>query len=172
MTDPNTPAPDAQQPTPPQPAYGEYAPTTPPAAEQPAYAAPAYSAPAYQAAPAYGASQGAGVPGAVVPGKTMGIVAFILSFFIQIVALILGIVALVQSKKAGAKNPFAVAAIIISAVLIVIGIIVAIALISWFSTQGTDLINQVNACIADPSGTVTYQGITMSCQELLDQSGY
>jgi hypothetical protein len=65
------------------------------------------------------------------PGKTMGIVAFIMSFFvtfflIQSVALILGIVALVQSKKAGHSNRWAVAAIIISATLMVIAIIVAI----------------------------------------------
>jgi hypothetical protein len=56
----------------------------------------------------------------------MGIVAFILSFFIQIVALILGIVALVQSRKAGYKNGWALAAIIISAVLLVLGIIIGI----------------------------------------------
>ena len=65
------------------------------------------------------------------PGKTMGIVAFIMSFFvsfffIQIVALILGIVALVKSKKAGYSNRWAVAAIIISSVLMVLTIIVAI----------------------------------------------
>lgn len=65
------------------------------------------------------------------PGRTMGIVAFIMSFFvsfflIQIVALILGIVALVQSKRAGYSNRWAVAAIIISAALMVITIIVAI----------------------------------------------
>lgn len=65
------------------------------------------------------------------PGKTMGIVAFIMSFFVtfflvQIVAMILGIVALVRSKKAGHSNPWAVAAIIISSVLMVLTIIVAI----------------------------------------------
>ncbi|AZC13630.1 MULTISPECIES: DUF4190 domain-containing protein [unclassified Microbacterium] len=81
---------------------------------------PAYSSappPAYNAQPA---------PGAPVPGKTLGIVAFVLSFFAQLIALILGIVALVQSRKAGVKNGWALAAIIISAVLMVIGIIVII----------------------------------------------
>lgn len=67
------------------------------------------------------------------PGKTMGIVAFILSlfitfFFVQSVGLVLGIVALVQSKKAGHSNRWAVAAIITSAVLMLITIIVAIVL--------------------------------------------
>ncbi|WP_322409443.1 DUF4190 domain-containing protein [Microbacterium invictum] len=81
---------------------------------------PAYSSappPAYNSQPA---------PGAPVPGKTLGIVAFVLSFFAQLIALILGIVALVQSRKAGVKNGWALAAIIISVVLMIIGIIVII----------------------------------------------
>lgn len=67
------------------------------------------------------------------PGKTMGIVAFIMSLFvsfflIQIVALILGIVALARSRKAGYSNRWAVAAIIISLALMVLTIAVAILL--------------------------------------------
>lgn len=117
MTDSNTPAgaptpPSAEQP------YGA------PPAQQPYGASPAQP---YASAPppAYGppAQQ-------TVPGKTLGIVAFVLSFFMQIVALVLGIVALVQSRKTGHKNGFALAAIIISAVLFVIGVIVAIAIIT------------------------------------------
>lgn len=84
-------------------------------------------------APAYGAAPPApyGAPAQpTVPGRTLGIVAFVLSFFAQLIALILGIVALVQSRKAGQKNGFALAAIIISAVLLVIGTIVAIVLIT------------------------------------------
>ncbi|ODT39325.1 MAG: hypothetical protein ABS62_13620 [Microbacterium sp. SCN 70-200] len=175
MTDPNTPAPDASQPTPPPPAYGEYAPTTPPAATPPAYEQPAYQQPAYSAAPAYDASAGyAAAPGAPVPGKTLGIVALVLAIVpigLQLVGLILGIVALVQSKKAGKKNGIALAAIIVSSVLIVIGIIVAIAIGAWLATSGADLVNQVNACLDDPTGTIVYQGITMSCEEVLSNSG-
>ncbi len=180
MTDPNTPAPDASQPTPPEaappapPAYGEYAPTPPPTyGEQappapPAYDQSAYQQPAYAAAPAYAQA----APGAPVPGRTMGIVAFVLAFFAQPISLILGIVALVQSKKAGAKNGFALAAIIISSVIIVlaiIGIILAVAL--WNAAGGADLVNQVNACISDPTGSVTVNGVTITCEELLEQSG-
>lgn len=103
---------------------------------------PAYSAappPAYSSAPppAYNAQPAPGAP-AKVPGKTMGIVAFVLSllFFLQpapLVGLILGIVALVQSRKAGVKNGWALAAIIIGAVSIVIGIILAVVLIALFA---------------------------------------
>lgn len=120
MTDPQNPS----QPTP--AASGMPTPPPPATASEQAPPAPTYSAPPaaqpYAAAPpAYGAPANA-----TVPGRTMGIVAFALSFFFQLVALILGIIALVQSRKAGAKNGWALAAIIISSVLIVVGIIVAI----------------------------------------------
>ena len=65
---------------------------------------PASPAPAYAAAPA------------AVPGKTLGIVALILAFFFQLIALILGFVALSQSRKVGAKNTPAVVAIVLSIV--------------------------------------------------------
>lgn len=119
MTDPHNPAAqnpsggDAAPATPPAPpaygeyatppaapAYGEYAPTAP--AGPPAPDANAYQQPAYAQAPAY--APGAPAPGAAVPGKTLGIVAFVLSFFVQLIALILGIVALVQSKKAWSQQ--------------------------------------------------------------------
>ena len=72
MTDPQNP----NQP----PAYGE---NPPPPYSPPSYpqsAPPAYGAPVYQA--------GTGAP---VPGRTLGIVAFVLSFFAQLFGLILGL---------------------------------------------------------------------------------
>ena len=171
MTDPNTPdaTPPANQggaqPTSPAqpapPAYGEYAPTTqPPAA--PAYgqnAAPAYSAPAYNAAPAYNG----GTTNGSVPGKTLGIVAFIVSFFFGPLGLILGIVALVQSKKAGRGNGFAIAAIIIGAISVVVGLIVIFAVI-------VPSLNAATTCLNDPTAVVQVWGVDLSCQEVLEQS--
>ncbi len=177
MTDPNTPAPDGQQPADPPtysapaadpvysapPADATYA---PPAA--PAYGENAYAAPAYNAAPQYNGGYQAPI---AVPGRTMGIVALVLAIIpgTQLIGLILGIVALVQSRKAGQKNGVALAAIIVSAVLIVIGIIIAIALFSWIAGQGTDLLNQVAQCEQDPSGSIIFNGVTIPCQEFLDQ---
>ena len=63
------------------------------------------------------------------PGKTLGIVAFIVSFFFGLLGLILGIVALVQSKKAGRGNGFAIAAIIIGGISVIVGLIVIFAVI-------------------------------------------
>lgn len=152
----------ADQPAP--PAYGS-APTAPPAYDAAPPAAPYGAAPSYAAAPpAYGAP--ADGP---IPGKTMGIVAFVLSFFAQLIALILGIVALVQSRKAGHKNGFALAAIIISSVLLVLGIIALIvifAIVIPLAVQGTEQV--IDACIAAGGGIVEVNGVPIDCTEVLD----
>ncbi|GAA3206423.1 DUF4190 domain-containing protein [Microbacterium terregens] len=149
MTDPQTPdvpAPHDYNQPPAPPAYN----TTPPA-NQPAYGQQAYSA----APPApYGAP---GNP--TIPGKTMGIVAFILSFFVQLVALILGIVALVQSRKAGYPNGWALAAIIISSVLLVIGIIVGIFLFIAFGAAAAEY---ARLCAEFGSGVHEIGGVTVT----------
>lgn len=119
---------------------------------------PAYSSappPAYNAQPA---------PGAPVPGKTLGIVALVVAIFFNVIGLILGIVALVQSRKAGVKNGWAVAAIIVGAILFVVGIIVTISLIALFSAAAGFANEAIEACEAvGYSGTVTVQGQTVDC---------
>lgn len=165
MTDPHNPAPDAQGHTPGDaanqppapPAYGT--PTTPP----PAYGAPAYSAPAYPNAPAY---SGGTAPNGTTPGRTLGIVALILAIVpigLQLVGLILGIVGLVQSKKAGQKNGLALAAIIVSSVLIVIGIIVGIMALAAAATLANDI--AVN-CGTGGSGYVEIWGQDVPCTQI------
>jgi hypothetical protein len=115
-------------------------------------------APTYPSAPP--APAGA-APGAPVPGKTLGIVALIVAFFANIIGLILGIVALVQSRKAGHKNTPAVWAIIVGAVLTVVGIIVAIVLVSIFAAGAADLLRQ---CADLGPGTWTLDnGVTITC---------
>ncbi|HWT33361.1 MAG TPA: DUF4190 domain-containing protein, partial [Microbacterium sp.] len=111
--------PNDQPPAPATPLPSEQASPTPPPAP-----------PAYQAAPTY-----APVTATSYPGKTLGIVALVLSciFFLGIsvlVGLILGIVARVQSSKAGYKNGPALAAIIVGAVLTVVGIIAIIVIVA------------------------------------------
>lgn len=77
-------------------------------------------------------------PAGDYPGKTMGLVALILAIFLNIVGAIVGIVALRKSKKAGAKNPLALAAIIVGFALFVIfsiiGIVTGIA-VAAFTTE-------------------------------------
>ncbi|APF33823.1 hypothetical protein CBF90_13055 [Microbacterium sp. AISO3] len=124
-----------------------------PSAPQP----PAYQPPAY---PTSSSDASYGNPNAPIPGKTLGIVAFVLSFFAQLVALVLGIVALVQSKKAGHKNGFALAAIIISSVLMVIGVVVAIVLFTVFGNMANEI---YQTCVVEGADTVTVWGQTQPC---------
>lgn len=129
-----------------------------PSAPQP----PAYQPPAYPASsdPSYGA------PAAAAPGKTLGIVAFVLALVpvgLQLIGLILGIVALVQSKKAGRGNGFAIAAIIIGAISVVVGLIVTFAVI-------VPSLNAATTCLNDPTAVVQVWGVDLSCQEVLEQS--
>jgi hypothetical protein len=70
-------------------------------------------------------------PTAPVPGRTLGIVGFALSFLAiaNFVALVLSIVALVRSRRAGHQNGFAIAGIVIASVgvtvtLLILGAIV------------------------------------------------
>ena len=120
--------------------------------------APQYGAPQAPQAPQYGATPGYAAP-AENPGKTMGIVGFVLSFLgcLSIVGIILSIVALNKSKKAGYSNGLALAGIIVGA-LVLVGTIV-FGLITW---QGIQIINE--ACEGVPSGgTTVYEGVQVTC---------
>ena len=65
-------------------------------------------------------------PSAVDPGKTLGVVGFILAFVANLFGLIISIIALNKSKKAGYKNGLALAGIIISSIGLVLGTIAGI----------------------------------------------
>ena len=134
-------------------------PEMPQTPEQPA-------APAYQAAPAPAAE----------PGKGLSIAAIILAFLVPLVGLILGIVALVQAKKAGRKNGLALAAVIIGAVLmvvyIIIGIVSAMIVAAGAAVVAaggsTEIMEAAQACM-DGATSVEVLGQTLSCEEILAQ---
>ena len=114
---------------------------------------PPYSAPTNysQQAPATGEN----------PAKTLGIVALILAIFLNIVGTIVGIVALVQSKKAGFKNGPALAAIIVGAVLFVVILIIVIVSVVFVGAAATELLE---LCQGVPTGEiVVYQGTEVAC---------
>lgn len=139
MTDPTNPgAPDSSNPGSTDPA------SYPPA--PPAPAAAPYSTP--------GAATGED------PGRMLGIVALILAFFVQIAGLIVGIIARNKSKEAGYQNGFATAAIWISIVLMVLGILIAIAVIAG----GAALFSGISeTCTELGSGTFEVDGVTYEC---------
>ena len=114
MTDPNDPNRSDVPPPPPAP---------------PAQPAPSYgSAPAYDAgAPAYGAP-------ASQKTNVLAIVSLVSSFFISIVGIITGHIALSQIKKTGEQGRgLAIAGLIIGYIGLVVGIILAIV---WFAILG------------------------------------
>jgi predicted transporter len=67
-------------------------------------------------------------PAKEYPGQTLGVVALVLSFFMQIPALIMGIIAWNWSNRAGVSNTPAKVSVFVSIGLIVLGIL---ALIGW-----------------------------------------
>ncbi|MEJ3405275.1 DUF4190 domain-containing protein [Rathayibacter sp. YIM 133350] len=64
------------------------------------------------------------------PGRTLGIVGFVLSFFTALIGMIVSIIALVQSRRAGFSNGWAVAGIVIGAIEVLIGAALAVLFLS------------------------------------------
>ena len=96
-------------------------------------------------------------PEAANPGHTLGIVSLILSIIgVHLIGLILGIVGLNKSKKAGQKNGLALAGIIIGAIGLVVGTILLVVLVS--------VAGQLAAkCAELGSGTHYVDGVTYTC---------
>lgn len=111
-------------------------------------------------APAPGAAYSA--PVAENPGKTLGIVGLVLAFVANIVGLIVSIIALNKSKKAGFKNGPALAGIIISIVSIVITAIV-VGLLIAAAVAGVGALQEL--CEGMPPGIYELEtGGTISCE--------
>ncbi|WP_051478373.1 DUF4190 domain-containing protein [Arthrobacter sp. H5] len=121
------------------------------------YGAPATSQGAYPGGGGYNAP-------AENPGKTLGIVGMICAIIwpISIVGLIISIVALVKSKKAGMGNGFAIAGIVIGAIGVITGVIAIIGLIAvaGFSTE------IIEFCETAGPGVQEYQGQQIDCSQL------
>ena len=60
------------------------------------------------------------------PGFILAVIGLVSAFFASIVGLVLGIIALQQSKRAGFQNPTAIAAIIVSASMTVITVVIVV----------------------------------------------
>lgn len=126
----------------------------------PSYAPSSVSPVAPPVAP-YVTPYGFGAPVAVNPGKTLGIVGFVLSFFISVAGIVIGIIALAQSKKAGYPNGFALAAIIIGSVALVGSIVSTIAVVVFFGGLTAQILD---LCSGLPTGTpVEFLGEPVEC---------
>lgn len=104
------------------------------------------------------------LPAQTDPGKTLGIVGFILSFFVTVVGFVLSLIGFLKSKKAGHKNPLALAGIIISIVGTVVWIFSLIALFSLAWNGVSSVADAVQACADQGNvGVVTVDGLTYTC---------
>ncbi|ARJ04163.1 hypothetical protein GCM10010988_28920 [Cnuibacter physcomitrellae] len=94
------------------------------------------------------------------PGRVLGIVGLILAFLTPVIGLILSIIALVQSKKAGVRNGLALVGVIVGAALTaaIIAVIV-IASVTFGGRVGTAL----DLCAQNGPGTYTQDGTTITC---------
>jgi hypothetical protein len=165
MSEPNPPGSNPPQGQPPQgqPPQGQ-PPQGPPDAQQSGYQQPGYQQGGYQQGgyqqggyqqPGYSQQPPAGA-GGDFPGKTLGIVGLVLSFFTTIIGLIISIVALRQSKKAGFKNTPALIGVIVGIITTLLGIIFGIIGIVAFMA----LLDQ---CAQLGPGVHNVNGVTVTC---------
>lgn len=93
-------------------------------------------------------------------GKTLGVVGVILAIIAPLIGLIVSIVARGQSKRAGVSNGAATAGIVISIILLVLGIIAAIA----FAAGGAALFGGLaQVCAELGSGEHVIGDVTYTC---------
>jgi len=93
----------------------------------------------------------------VNPGKTLGIVGLVLAFVANLVGLIVSIVALRKSKKAGFKNGPAVAGIVIS----ILSLVATIAIVIGISAGAAALVGQ--CAEYGPGVHELDNGVTITC---------
>ena len=72
------------------------------------------------------------------PGKVLGIVGLVLSIPLSLVGLVLGIVGLVKSRRARLNNWWAVAAIVVS-FLVIVAIVIWAATLVWLMGECAEL---------------------------------
>ena len=138
--------PPVTPPVPPAPDAGPTAPVAPPAPDANAASAPAYAQPAAAYAQ----------PAAVNPGRTLGIVGFILAFFVSPAGIIVSAIGLSKSRKSGNKNGLALAGLILSIVFLIIAIVVTAVLVG----AAVELLNQ---CTGLGGGVQQINGVTITC---------
>lgn len=153
-----------QQPTSPNQPYGQQ----PPGYGQP-YGQQQPAAGGYGQAPGSpygmpgGYGGGYGQPPVENPGRTLGIVGLVCSIIwpISIVGLVISIIAMVKSRKAGMGNGFALAGIIIGVIGVITGIIAIIGLIALipFSQE------VIEFCQTAGPGPQEFQGQEIDCSQ-------
>lgn len=126
-----------------------YQPTVPYPTDPQPYAPAPYGDP-------YAPAPYAPVPVATDPGRTLGIVGLVLSVVTALIGLVVSIVALRRSRRAGFKNGFALAGV-------VVGGLVTLAWIVGGIVGGVALGHVANVCQDLGPGTHQVNGVTYTC---------
>ncbi|MFB8189731.1 DUF4190 domain-containing protein [Microbacterium sp. NPDC055988] len=126
-----------------------------PADDHPAPADAAYSAPPAADYPAPGAAV-YGQPTSAPPGRVLSIVGFVLAFVVAPVGLIISIVAAVKLGKSGQPKGFAIAGIIVGALITIFWVILLIVLFTAFAAL-------IGMCADLGPGVWEVDGITYRC---------
>lgn len=93
-------------------------------------------------------------------GMILGITALFLGFFFPLAGFVVGIVALSRARRAGHKNPMALAGLIVGLVLTVLIVVLVVVGIVW----GVGLFSTIfNVCQQLGNGTHHYNGVTYNC---------
>lgn len=130
----------------PNPSDGQ-PPVSPPPAAPSAYAVSAPSAPVYAQS-----SQAV----VVNPGRTLGIVGFILAFFVSPAGIIVSAIGLSRSRKAGQKNGLALAGLILSIVFLILSIVIIAAVVAATASL-------ISTCADLGGGVQQIKGVTVTC---------
>lgn len=116
---------------------------------------PQETAMSYAPAP-YGDASYAAAPVATDPGRTLGIVGLVLSFVAAVVGLVVSIVALRRSRRAGFRNRFALAGVVVGGVVTLLYVVL-------FAVGGLALGGVAAKCSELGPGTHTVNGVTYTC---------
>ncbi|HJM04727.1 MAG TPA: hypothetical protein QF549_03830 [Candidatus Saccharimonadaceae bacterium] len=157
---PNDPTPPNSDPlnTPPQTPPAE--PVTPEPQPQPAPVESPATSPQPETTPASTSTPTSGVEN---PGKTLGIVSMILSIIgLGLVGVILALIGMSKSKKAGQKNGFALAGLIIG----ILNILAGIALFALVGYGGIQAAAELTAACAESANAtvVLTNGTVVACE--------
>jgi len=95
-------------------------------------------------------------PVAVDPGRTLGIVGLVLSFVAALVGVVVSAIALRTSRRAGFKNGFALAGVIVGGAVTLVWVVV-------IAVGGVALGGVAATCSELGPGTHTVEGVTYTC---------
>jgi hypothetical protein len=95
-------------------------------------------------------------PPAPDPGRTLGIVGFILAFFVSPAGIVVSAIGLFKSRRAGRKNGLALAGLILSIVFFIVTVLIIVLIVAA-------AVSVLNQCAILGGGVQTIGGTAVTC---------